>query len=201
MALNVGDRLGHYDVTALIGEGGDGTGLSGHRHPAPPRGRPEGRFARCSNWTDHMKSASAITGVAEIVLNVRDLPRMRQFYEEVLGFALLSQACHANGVRPDADGEPTIAFLTIQGTGHAARAPRPSTALGVDRLPTARVRRGAVRRPRTVQVDPQPSGVRDSAGQLRSRTQSVGSARAQASLDAVSGYERARPLLSRSRGQ
>ena len=22
MALNVGDRLGHYDVTALIGEGG-----------------------------------------------------------------------------------------------------------------------------------------------------------------------------------
>ena len=61
-----------------------------------------------------MKSASAITGVAEIVLNVRDLPRMRQFYEEVLGFALLSQACHANGVRPDADGEPTIAFLTIK---------------------------------------------------------------------------------------
>ena len=24
MALNVGDRLGHYDVTALIGEGGMG---------------------------------------------------------------------------------------------------------------------------------------------------------------------------------
>ena len=28
-----------------------------------------------------MKSGSAITGVAEIVLSVRDLPRMRQFYE------------------------------------------------------------------------------------------------------------------------
>ena len=24
MSLNVGDRLGHYDVTALIGEGGTG---------------------------------------------------------------------------------------------------------------------------------------------------------------------------------
>ena len=24
MSLNVGDRLGHYDVTALIGEGGMG---------------------------------------------------------------------------------------------------------------------------------------------------------------------------------
>ena len=60
-----------------------------------------------------MKSGTAITGVAEIVLSVRDLPRMRQFYEEVLGFALLSQACHENGMQPDADGEPTIAFLTI----------------------------------------------------------------------------------------
>ena len=29
MALNVGSRLGHYDVTALIGEGGIGPGVSG----------------------------------------------------------------------------------------------------------------------------------------------------------------------------
>ena len=27
MSLNVGDRLGHDDVTALIGEGGHGPGL------------------------------------------------------------------------------------------------------------------------------------------------------------------------------
>ena len=40
-----------------------------------------------------MTSGPAITGVAEIVLSVRDLPRMRQFYEDVLGFGLLSQAC------------------------------------------------------------------------------------------------------------
>ena len=35
--------------------------------------------------------ARVVTGVAEVALNVRDLPRMRQFYEEVLGFPLLYQ--------------------------------------------------------------------------------------------------------------
>ena len=41
-----------------------------------------------------MTSRSRVTGVAEIVLSVVDLPRMREFYEEVLGFELLSQACY-----------------------------------------------------------------------------------------------------------
>ena len=54
-----------------------------------------------------------VTGVAEVALNVRDLPRMRRFYEQVLGFALLYQGCHADGPEADPDGEPTIAFLTI----------------------------------------------------------------------------------------
>ena len=62
-----------------------------------------------------MDAMPAITGVAEIVLNVRDLPKMRDFYQEVLGFKLLSEACHETGPEPDADGEPTIAFLTIKG--------------------------------------------------------------------------------------
>ena len=61
-----------------------------------------------------MTSGPAITGVAEIVLSVRDLPRMRQFYEDVLGLGLLSQACHEHGLEPDPEGEPTIAFLTIK---------------------------------------------------------------------------------------
>ena len=52
-------------------------------------------------------------GVAEIVLSVRDLQRMREFYQDVLGLALLRQACHEHGWEPDLDGEPTIAFLTI----------------------------------------------------------------------------------------
>ncbi len=61
-----------------------------------------------------MGSSGAITGVAEIVLSVKDLPRMRRFYEEVLGFPLLSQAAHTEGMEADPDGEPTIAFLTIR---------------------------------------------------------------------------------------
>lgn len=54
-----------------------------------------------------------ITGVAEVALNVRDLPRMRDFYRDVLGFELLREASHETGVEPDPDGEPTIAFLAI----------------------------------------------------------------------------------------
>jgi catechol-2,3-dioxygenase len=61
-----------------------------------------------------MTRSSAVISIAEIVLNVRDLVRMRQFYQEVLGFKLLSQACHERGADPDPDGEPTIAFLMIQ---------------------------------------------------------------------------------------
>ncbi len=63
-----------------------------------------------------MAEGSAVTGVAEIVLSVRDLPRMRRFYTDVLGFPLLMQSCHETGWEPDPDGEPTIAFLTITET-------------------------------------------------------------------------------------
>jgi catechol 2,3-dioxygenase-like lactoylglutathione lyase family enzyme len=55
-----------------------------------------------------------ISGVAEIVLSVRDLPRMREFYRRVLGFALLSEARYETGPEPDEGGEPTICFLTIR---------------------------------------------------------------------------------------
>lgn len=61
-----------------------------------------------------MITTSLILGIAEIVLNVRDLSRMRDFYQEVLGFELLREACHETGPEPDAHGEPTIAFLTIK---------------------------------------------------------------------------------------
>ena len=61
-----------------------------------------------------MKAAPSITGVAEIVLNVRDLGKMRDFYRDVLGFQLLGEACHETGPEPDAGGKPTIAFLTIK---------------------------------------------------------------------------------------
>lgn len=55
-----------------------------------------------------------ITGVAEIVLSVRDLPRMRTFYRNVLGFPLLSEGCYEQGPEPDPEGEPTISFLIIR---------------------------------------------------------------------------------------
>jgi len=55
-----------------------------------------------------------ITGVAEIVLNVRDLPTMRDFYRTVLGFELLNEARHETGLEPDTEGKPTIAFLTVK---------------------------------------------------------------------------------------
>lgn len=61
-----------------------------------------------------MKPIPPITGVAEIVLNVNDLPKMRDFYRDVLGFQLLSEACHETGPEPDPGGKPTIAFLTIK---------------------------------------------------------------------------------------
>jgi catechol 2,3-dioxygenase-like lactoylglutathione lyase family enzyme len=63
-----------------------------------------------------MAATSGIMGIAEIVLNVRDLPAMRDFYREVLGFRVLSEACHERGIEPDPDGEPTIVFLTIHET-------------------------------------------------------------------------------------
>ena len=56
---------------------------------------------------------SPITGVAEVVLSVRDIPTMRDFYSNVLGFKLHGEACHENGPEPDPGGVPTITFLTI----------------------------------------------------------------------------------------
>jgi catechol-2,3-dioxygenase len=61
-----------------------------------------------------MNAVPSITGIAEIVLNVNDLGKMRDFYRDVLGFQLLSEACHETGPEPDAGGNPTIAFLTIK---------------------------------------------------------------------------------------
>ena len=49
----------------------------------------------------------SIKNVAEIVINVDDIPRAREFYESVLGFSLHSQF-------PAED--PTIVFLTIAET-------------------------------------------------------------------------------------
>lgn len=61
-----------------------------------------------------MTTAPPVTGISEVVLSVRDLPKMRDFYQRVLCFKLMSEACHEHGVEPDPEGEPTISFLTIR---------------------------------------------------------------------------------------
>lgn len=58
------------------------------------------------------KKAPAVTGISEVVLNVVDLPGMRQFYTDVLGFELHSEVCMETETA-DVNGEPTITFLTI----------------------------------------------------------------------------------------
>ncbi|NNE10220.1 MAG: hypothetical protein HKN20_16795 [Gemmatimonadetes bacterium] len=55
-----------------------------------------------------------ILGISEIVLSVGDLPAMRAFYRDVLGFALHSEASHTQGPDADSTGDPTITFLTIR---------------------------------------------------------------------------------------
>lgn len=59
-----------------------------------------------------MPKIPSITCVSEIVLNVADLPKSREFYMRVMGFRLHSELSMEDTVA-DPDGEPTITFLTI----------------------------------------------------------------------------------------
>ena len=58
-----------------------------------------------------------ITGVAEIVLSVRDLPTMRAFYIETLGFTMNHEYSIETDAGHDPNGEPTITFLKIRDQG------------------------------------------------------------------------------------
>ena len=59
---------------------------------------------------------SIVTGIAEIVLNVRDIDAMSKFYQNVLGFALHSEYC-LTAAGDESNGKPTIIFLTILDPG------------------------------------------------------------------------------------
>ena len=62
MPLSVGSRLSHYDVTALIGEGGMGQAQAGHRYQAEPPGGQSGRlFGRFERSTRDSESRSIVT--------------------------------------------------------------------------------------------------------------------------------------------
>ncbi len=56
-----------------------------------------------------------ILGIAEIVINVNDLPLVRDFYVELLGFEVSGQSEHENPNCPIRPGEPTICFLRVAG--------------------------------------------------------------------------------------
>lgn len=69
--------------------------------------------SRCVTELRHwLMQKTRITGVAEIVLSVADLPKMRTFYQNVMGFELHSESS-MEGPEHDPDGDPTISFLTI----------------------------------------------------------------------------------------
>ena len=56
---------------------------------------------------------SLVIGVAEIVLNVKDIERMSKFYQDVLGFAFHSESCTTSEGERGSEAKPTIVFLTI----------------------------------------------------------------------------------------
>ena len=66
-----------------------------------------------------------VLGFAEAVLNVHDLPAMRDFYRDALGFAVHSEVSLETS-EPDPGGEPTISFLAVA---------EPDTPLGRDAHP------------------------------------------------------------------
>ncbi len=52
-------------------------------------------------------------GIAEIVLNVNNLPKLRDFYIENLGFVLSGEVASEDPTDPNQSGEPTICFLKV----------------------------------------------------------------------------------------
>jgi catechol-2,3-dioxygenase len=55
---------------------------------------------------------NSIVGLAEVVLNVKDIIKMKAFYQEIFGFELLSES--NSETPPNPEGIPTICFLQIQ---------------------------------------------------------------------------------------
>ena len=115
-----------------------------------------------------MKDALQITGVAEVVLSVRNLPLMREFYRDVLGFALHSEGCYDQGPKPTPGGEATSSFLTVRQIDTPLGRNGHPQLLALDRLQTSRLCQETPVWPRADHLHPQSPGLRDSPGELRS---------------------------------
>ena len=66
-----------------------------------------------------MSNQFQILGVSEIVISVADLPKMKAFYCDIMGFSFESESCHERSIEADPNGEPTIVFLKIAATDTA----------------------------------------------------------------------------------
>lgn len=63
-----------------------------------------------------MNPIAPILSIAEVVLNVKSIPRMRSFYGEVFGFSVHSQFRMTNETSIADDRDPTICFLKVLDT-------------------------------------------------------------------------------------
>ncbi len=70
-------------------------------------------ITRSTTLIEHtMNQSPSIIGISEIVLSVADLPTMRSFYIETMGFKLHSELSMET-LTVDVSGEPTITFLVV----------------------------------------------------------------------------------------
>src|SRR5438093_980118 len=92
------------------------------------------RKRRCSRKTIAMpmRKPAPITGVSEVVLSVADLPKMRAFYTQIMGFHLHSDVSMETTVA-NPDGGPTITGVPYNyirkarlSPNHALQRTRPS---------------------------------------------------------------------------
>src|SRR6266513_2965843 len=116
-----------------------------------------------------MKALPSITGVAEIVLNVRDLRKMRDFYR----------------------------VLNHQARRYASRQAWSSATVSANRLSATCLCEGNFRWPRTNSVDTESPGLRNPSRELRGSQRTARSPQSRSSHGRVSSYERTGPLFPR----
>ena len=94
-----------------------------------------------------------ILGISEIVLNVNDLPKLRDFYIETLGFSLSAQVASEDPADSNQTGEPTICFLKVaNGDTPLGRAVHPPFLVLIDYMRHAAAKR------RFIELDQTRSG-------------------------------------------
>lgn len=81
--------------------------------PCPPGGPGFVVLLEVLDILRGMTPGLAVLNIVEIVLNVDDLPKMRDFYIRVFNFPLHSEVESEDPAHPVRPGEPTICFLKV----------------------------------------------------------------------------------------